>query len=268
MLRISTRCNIAYLDASRWQRLIEHYMYHLSIFDFEHLMRIENVENIQVYHAIINQFVSSFWIERQWFFAHQHCSQYGRMKFYSTQPYRRKQYYIFEGTDRDTCSCCETGLNLAQNICIEGRHLIPNCSIQFARATSLSFEYPYSENKDQFITDLNHCIPLAQIRRLCISYFNLDTDMLIKILCCMPNLESFDPHYRPLKHLSTRSATQEVQIAHLVSQNKITKVIIGGAHNNTLEDLKFLINLCPRIQYLEIQIDEDSLEYIAQIILS
>ena len=88
LLRISTRLDIAYLNASRWQRLISCHMYHLSIFDFQHLMRIENVENIQVYHAMINQFVSSFRIERQWFFAHQHCSQYGRMKFYSTQPYR------------------------------------------------------------------------------------------------------------------------------------------------------------------------------------
>ncbi|CAF3623662.1 unnamed protein product [Rotaria sp. Silwood1] len=211
MLRISTKPDIAYLDASRWERLISHHMYHLSIFDFEHLMRIGSVENIQVYHAMINQFVSSFWIERQWFFAHQHCS-------------KRKQYYIFERADQDTCSCRETGLNLTENICIEGRYLIPNCSIQFASATSLSFQYDYSENRNQFINDLNHCIPLAQIRRLCISYSNLDTDMLVKILCCMPNLESFDPHYRPLKHLSTRYATQEAQIAHLVSQNKIKSV--------------------------------------------
>ena len=53
--------------------------------------------------------------------------------------FRRKKYDIFERTDRDTCSCRETGLNLAQTVSIEGCHLIPNCSIQFARATSLVF---------------------------------------------------------------------------------------------------------------------------------
>jgi hypothetical protein len=88
LLRIFNRTDITYLDANRWQWLISHHMYRLSVFDFQHSIRIEEVENIQVYHTMINKFASSFWIERQWFFAHQHCSQYGCMKFYSTQPYR------------------------------------------------------------------------------------------------------------------------------------------------------------------------------------
>ena len=87
-LRLSIRTDINYLDANRWQWLISNYMYRLSIFDFQHFQFASNVENLQLYHAMINQFSSSFWITRQWFFAHQHCSQYGRMKFYSTQPYR------------------------------------------------------------------------------------------------------------------------------------------------------------------------------------
>ncbi|CAF3844293.1 unnamed protein product [Rotaria sordida] len=231
-------------------------------------MRIENLENIPVYHTMINQFVSSFWIERGWIFAHQHCSRYDRMKFYSTQPYRRSVYDIFERTDDDTCSCRETGLNLAQKISIEGHHVVPNCSIQFARATSLRLEHLRTEYKDQFITNLNHCIPLMQIRRLYISYSNFDTSMLIEILCCMLNLDSLSFYYHPLKHESIWSVRQEVQIPHLVSTNKITKVIIGGVVYNTLEDLRFLINLCPPIQYFEIMVKEDALKYIAQITLS
>jgi hypothetical protein len=35
-----------------------------------------------------------------------------------------------------------------------------------------------------------------------------------------------------------------------------------------MEDSQFLINLCPHIQYIEIQIEEDTLQYITQIILS
>ena len=147
--------------------------------------------------------------------------------------FRRKQYDIFERTDRDTCSCRETGLNLAQTVSIESHHLIPNCAIQFARATSLRLQHFRAENKDQFITDLNQCIPLTQIRRLYISYSNLDTSMLIEMLCCVPNLDSLRLYYHPLKHVSTRSVRQEAQIAHLVSKNKITKVIIGGVKPST-----------------------------------
>ncbi len=140
------------------------------------------------------------------------------------------------------------GLNLTRNINIEGHHLIPNLSIQFVRDTSPSLEISYTKDKYQFIIDLNRCVRLIKIRHLNINYANLNTGMLIEILCCMSNLNSLSLYYRPLQHIITQSVKQEAQIIHLMSKNKITKVIITGVVNNMLEDFSFFINLCPRIQ--------------------
>jgi hypothetical protein len=61
--------------------------------------------------------------------------------------------------------------------------------------------------------------------------------MLIEICGYMSNLDSLSLYYHPLQYVLTQSLRQEAPIAHLVSRNKITKVIISGVTRNTLEDL-------------------------------
>ena len=88
-LRIRTSYCPTFLDANRWEWLISQHMKYLCIFDFKHSMCITTVEDMNVFYTMINQFTSSFWIERQWFFGHRyHLRTTGRMEFYSTKPYR------------------------------------------------------------------------------------------------------------------------------------------------------------------------------------
>lgn len=91
LLRISTSDDITYLNAQHWQQLILIFMPSLRIFDFQHTHILDNIRPVQDhYHSLINQFKTSFWFERQWFFEHQHSSQeyLHYAIFYSTQPYR------------------------------------------------------------------------------------------------------------------------------------------------------------------------------------
>jgi hypothetical protein len=90
LLHLSIRGEEAYLDADRWQRLISFHIPDLKTFDFEHSMWFDTKEALDDYHAKIDQFASSFWRKRKWFFVHQHHATYraGATKFYSTQPYR------------------------------------------------------------------------------------------------------------------------------------------------------------------------------------
>jgi hypothetical protein len=87
-LRVTTKYDSAYLDAKRWEQLIVTYMPNLRVFDINHDGLVQN--GPLSYHDLINQFNSSFWIERKWFFTHQHDWQ-ARLDsaiFYSTDPYR------------------------------------------------------------------------------------------------------------------------------------------------------------------------------------
>jgi hypothetical protein len=88
ILRLTTRFDEDYLEAKRWEKLIISSLPNLRIFDINHhdYVREKNV----TYHDLINQFNSPFWIEKQWFFTHQHDWQEipdGGI-FYSTDPYR------------------------------------------------------------------------------------------------------------------------------------------------------------------------------------
>lgn len=92
VLNICTRADDHYLMADRWQQLIVNYMPNLRIFDFQHYWEPVDDNNTEqrTYHMLIDRFTSVFWINRQWFFAHQHFSRRGIRDavFYSTDPYR------------------------------------------------------------------------------------------------------------------------------------------------------------------------------------
>jgi len=91
ILCITTSHDITYLDADRWQHLILSHMPNLSIFNIQYIyFEKSNGNAISIFDALINKFNSSFWIERQWFFATQyHCElDYDNIIFYSTKPYK------------------------------------------------------------------------------------------------------------------------------------------------------------------------------------
>jgi len=66
-------------------------MINLRIFDFYHdeSVSISYTRNPLTFYELINQFNSSFWIERKWFFTYQHiCPEsLNAGIFYSIEPY-------------------------------------------------------------------------------------------------------------------------------------------------------------------------------------
>ena len=81
-----------YLSAKRWKQLILSSMPSLRIFDIYICSR-----NTKSYDSQLDEFNSSFWSERKWYFAHQdyfdsYCQDYHTI-FYSTNPYRYQLIY-------------------------------------------------------------------------------------------------------------------------------------------------------------------------------
>jgi hypothetical protein len=286
LLRLSVRRNDSYLDANRWQRLISFHIPDLKTFDFEHVTWIDNNEALDIYHAQIDQFNTSFWHQRKWFFVHQHHARYtaGTTKFYSTQPYRyerltiefsmsllslrRSIYEVFERVVGDTCLRRETGLNFAKRIIIHGKCIDPNYSIQYPYATALSLCIYSTQGKAGLMSYLNCNIHLEQITQLYIDGQNLDEDNLIKILYDMPNVDYLSFYHKPLLKIASRSADQEKQMTNLAIKSKITKLESAGVFLYTLDEIKRLISFCPRLEYLEIDFGEDMLEWIASDLLT
>jgi hypothetical protein len=68
VLRLATSEDVAFLDADRWENLIVQYIPNLRKFEFEYEEKIPNSFQLQLHHQQINRFLSSFWVERQWYF--------------------------------------------------------------------------------------------------------------------------------------------------------------------------------------------------------
>ena len=90
VLHLTTTCTLEYLDAKRWEQLITTSMPNLRIFDLYHTYAVDDDDDPLTFHDIINEFDSPFWIEKKWFFKHQHSPEkyLSNGVFYSTNPYR------------------------------------------------------------------------------------------------------------------------------------------------------------------------------------
>ena len=98
VLRISTSDNAdEYMDAKRWEQLISSHLLNLRVFDIEHTFSFRHGNDRLQYEDRIRQFTTSFWVDRQWYFACQYPQRIGGLEyglFFSIKPYR----YVSEVT--------------------------------------------------------------------------------------------------------------------------------------------------------------------------
>mgnify|MGYP001039548468 FL=1 len=67
-IRIHTYWDANYLDACRWENLIEEYMIEFKEFIFQHHDFLDDDFQLTEYHLLLNQFRSSFWINKKHYF--------------------------------------------------------------------------------------------------------------------------------------------------------------------------------------------------------
>ena len=82
--------DLSYLDANRWEELITSHLPNLRIFDIQLTMLADSADDKASIKTKMNEFTSSFWAERQWFFSSKYYrARYGRRALlYSTNSYR------------------------------------------------------------------------------------------------------------------------------------------------------------------------------------
>ncbi|CAF2114621.1 unnamed protein product [Rotaria magnacalcarata] len=100
ILHISTYKNSAYSRAKQWEELISSSMPNLRIFDLQN--HYTEAMDRFLYLCLSGQYKSKFWIEKQWFFEHEHdCHESSNNGiFFSTNPYRTYHGSIFIALDQ------------------------------------------------------------------------------------------------------------------------------------------------------------------------
>ncbi|CAF3519024.1 unnamed protein product [Rotaria sp. Silwood1] len=261
ILRLYTQRDIEYLNADRWEQLILCQMSNLHRFDFHHqIITDENILDYHRYHILIEKFKSSFWINRKWFFTHQHYKSKDFTSwiiFYSIQPYRWNHYDFYE----DRCQYNETGVNLAHEVDLHNYSSITSYSIQFPRINQLILSGDNINQSPSFIFDLTRIFLPIQLRTLIISDNSIRLEQLQLFLDHYPNIQSLTIPTSILYLYSPQSETKRLIF------NKYNIININLINQCTLEDIQILNRFCPYIHNLEIQTDKDNIELILHFLL-
>ncbi|CAF0979013.1 unnamed protein product [Adineta steineri] len=229
MLRISTCDDETYLDPDRWERLISKYIPYLRNFYFEYHQLVNDNFQTTSYNELIHRFTSEFWRERRWIFKLEMNVNFFFLTnvVYSIHPYR-------ENWDE-----------------IHKEHWNSNIALDVFNGTELSiFESSFTDYNDSLIDNLAPLFDIVQITKLDFTFEATFVGMLLDLLRYLPNLNSL--RVRSLSLTKPRCLhAEEERISRLISiDNKIRKVHIQQMTD--LEQIQFLINICPLMQYLDI----------------
>ncbi|CAF3532321.1 unnamed protein product [Rotaria sp. Silwood1] len=270
ILHVTTKYDRTYLDANRWEQLILSFMPNLRIFDFQHIDFIENINdnNQFIYDSVFNQFCSSFWFKRKWFFECQFYMETYRKHviFYSINPYRRKQYTLYtQLTENFRLRSRRSQINSVDHVKIQGEEAIINCGSYFRNATKLTLSHGFTESRVWLRIILQHIIPLKQLTTLIIDCDTFSFDQLIKLLRFTSNIHTLTFDSQSIDKSNSMMIQQSETFRLVSNTNNITNVTIKERYSS--ENTELFVALCPRMQYLTIDIYAQYLESIMRFIL-
>ncbi|CAF1365215.1 unnamed protein product [Adineta steineri] len=217
VLCINTSQDIAYMNATRWEQLISMYIPNLRVLKFGYdEYHYQNIE-LASHHTLLNQFTSSFWINRGWFFQITVDIDYWPpiKVTYSISPNRPSWCHMYEETD---------------NIKLTVDRLY------FAASREYLVDKIFSFISTFHITHLTiDCEKFAYIK-------------FIQLLSMLPNLNSLK--IMSLSYFKLKCAVNQ---SCLMNNKIITLEFQSFIENIDLEKIQFFIDLCPHMKYLQVK---------------
>ena len=155
--------------------------------------------------------------------------------------------------------------NSVDHVYIHHQETAMHCSCYFRHATKVTLLDSCHSNRVWLAVILKGLMPLKQLTSITIENELFCFEQLIKLLNSTPNVHTLSVHRQSLD--STNSTTfQQSETFRLLSQtNKITKLTMRERFST--ENLKLFLALCPRMQYLIIDVHVHELESAVQLIL-
>ena len=252
-----------YFDADRWERMIKNHIPHLSKFHYEYreFDSSEYLENCL--YVKMNQFTSPFWTERPWFFQAEISTDVIAYSIYSHK-YGYKPIWLQKTSLSlsrkrwfDDCEPADTDTRLNQSTedgIISKQENLDTSATRFIPAIELSISDILPEMDQSFIDKYKIVFSAVQFIHLNIDYPSISSEMFVKIVQLLPNLDSLKISSLQLT-LPDSCGVNLAEMCLLTSiNNKITKV----CHENTTDmgQVEFLLVLCLCMQHFQIHVSK------------
>ncbi|CAF4837028.1 unnamed protein product [Rotaria socialis] len=232
VLHINTYSDTAYLNGSRWEQSIQQNMPHLCKFEFQYHEIVEDTFEFTPHHALMDQFVSSFWIKKQWTIEIliDILDWSGIEIIYSVHPYAKRWHELNE---------------------LNGNHHFYYIEQQQQSVIVTISEHFHIDSEDFFFSNFHPVLTTFQVSHLVIESKTISIRTLIEFLHLLPNLDSLKLCSLSLLDLTNFSRTENETLHSISKNSKITKVNLE--QTTQLADVELLIDLCPQLQYFEMK---------------
>ena len=248
-----------YFDAQRWKQLIKKHMPHLQKFHFSCGLYTGSPTGMIVAFngETINQFTSTFWTDRHCFFE---MATTDDELVYSINS---KKSVLNETFHSKFCFFHSRKMWFDHPLSNEIVHFNAMKSVDLQSKTTTTRpiqltinEYPADAWKPELIDAMKPCFDAVEFTHLNINCIGLPFKILIEIIHLLPNLLSLELSF--LTRLQSQSLSfEDSEMLLLVSiTNKITKVKVD--HIQSIEQMHLLMDLCPRMRYLEVGYTTDN----------
>ncbi len=180
--------------------------------------------------------------------------------------FRKKNYTLCRQSDGNAASDHpQINLNSVQHVHVQTERSIIDCMNYFPNATELTFHDNFSSPRVSLTTILNCIIPLQQLTKLNIKFHHFSFKKMIELLYFTPNVRILKCKSMAFyKHDYT--SIEQSETFRFVSNTNIIREITF-ADKCTIEKLKLLLALCPRMQHLTINTLTRNLEPITRFLL-
>ncbi|CAF0897618.1 unnamed protein product [Rotaria sordida] len=218
--------DITYLDADRWESFILTKLLQLEKFYFKYSAYFAENYETPVYIGQRDQFISSFWLQRQWILDIEF--EFENI-IYSIRPYRKRWY------EYDT------------------QKTMINSSDKLSKSIRLSLDdlYPEQSTKTIYLNDyINYALTLAQIYHLEI-HAKIFCNKLMEILHLLPDVITLKIFSLSILQRGDLSDDEIEFLCILLPKNQIRKICFENMED--MDELYMLLLICPRINHLQIQ---------------
>ncbi|CAF4138930.1 unnamed protein product [Rotaria sordida] len=234
--------DITYLDANRWEKFILTKLPQLEKFYFKYSAYFEENYETPMYFGQCDQFISSFWLQRQWILDIEF--DFDNI-IYSIRPYQKRWY------EYDT------------------QNQIINSSDELSKSIRLRLDEvcPEQWTKTIYLNDyINHVLCLTHIYHLEIRA-KIFCDKLMEILHLLPDVITLKIYSLSILKRENLSKDEIEFLYILLPKNQIQKISFGNMKDT--DELYMLILICSRINHLHIEcINYMHAEWLIELILT
>lgn len=241
-LRLST-VSEDYFNGQRWKQLINKHMPHLQNFHFKCCLYTGYPTGmIAESNETINQFTSTFWTDRNCF---PELTTTGEELIYSinTKRFIRKKQKFFIGISI-FCS-------YFRKMWFDQPAKITTQPIQLTIR-----DYPVDVWGTELIEIMKPCLTSVGFTHLNIDCNGLPFKILTEIIHLLPNLVSLQLSHTAILQSQSLSFEDSEMLLLVSITNKISKVKVNQIQS--IEQMHLLMDLCPRMRYLEVEYTTDN----------